>query len=36
MRERVGVLRGELSAGPDGDRWRVAARLPFGPERMHS
>jgi signal transduction histidine kinase len=35
MRERVGVLRGELSAGPDGDRWRVAARLPFGPERIY-
>ncbi|MHA6621999.1 sensor histidine kinase [Pseudonocardia sp. DLS-67] len=35
MRERVGVLRGELAAGPDGDRWRVAARLPFGPDRMH-
>ncbi len=35
MRERVGVLRGELSSGPDGDRWRVAARLPFGPERIH-
>jgi signal transduction histidine kinase len=36
MRERVGVLRGELSAGPDGDRWRVAARLPIGPEKMPS
>jgi len=36
MRERVGVLRGELAAGPDGDRWRVTARLPFGPERMPS
>jgi signal transduction histidine kinase len=35
MRERVGVLRGELSAGPDGDRWRVVARLPFGPERIY-
>jgi hypothetical protein len=34
MRERVGVLRGELTAGPNGERWRVAARLPFGPERM--
>jgi signal transduction histidine kinase len=30
MRERVGVLRGELSAGPDADGWRVAVRLPFG------
>jgi hypothetical protein len=29
MRERVGVLRGELTAGPEGDRWRVAARLPL-------
>jgi signal transduction histidine kinase len=36
MRERVSVLRGELRAGPDGDRWRVAARLPFGPEKMPS
>jgi hypothetical protein len=35
MRERVGVLRGELTAGPEGDRWRVAARLPLGsPDRM--
>jgi signal transduction histidine kinase len=34
MRERVGVLRGELSAGPDGDRWRVVARLPFRAEKM--
>ena len=34
MRERVGVLRGELSAGRAGDQWRVAARLPFGPEKM--
>jgi hypothetical protein len=24
------VLRGELSAGPDADGWRVAVRLPFG------
>jgi signal transduction histidine kinase len=30
MRERVEVLRGELSAGPDADGWRVAVRLPFG------
>jgi signal transduction histidine kinase len=30
MRERVGVLRGDLTAGPDGDAWRVAVRLPFG------
>jgi signal transduction histidine kinase len=35
MRERVGVLRGELTAGTDGDLWRVAARLPLGsPDRM--
>ena len=34
MRERVSVLRGELSAGPDGGRWRVAARLPVGPEKI--
>jgi signal transduction histidine kinase len=37
MRERVRVLRGELSAGHDGGWWRVAARLPLGgPERMSS
>jgi signal transduction histidine kinase len=29
MRERVGVLRGELVAGPDAGRWRVAVRLPL-------
>jgi signal transduction histidine kinase len=34
MRERVSALRGELSAGPDGGRWRVAARLPLGPEKI--
>jgi signal transduction histidine kinase len=35
MRERGEVLRGELLAGREGDRWRVAARLPLGgPERM--
>ncbi|WP_308258081.1 sensor histidine kinase [Pseudonocardia lacus] len=33
MRERVGVLRGELSAGPDADQWRVAVRLPFAGPR---
>ncbi|WP_233160158.1 sensor histidine kinase [Pseudonocardia sp. MH-G8] len=32
MRERVMVLRGELSAGAAGDRWRVAARLPLTPD----
>jgi signal transduction histidine kinase len=30
MRERVSVLRGELSAGPDDGRWQVRARLPLG------
>jgi signal transduction histidine kinase len=35
MRERVAVLRGELTAGVDGDRWRVAARLPLaGTQRV--
>ena len=29
MRERVAVLRGELSAHADGTRWRVAARIPL-------
>ena len=29
MRERVGVLRGELVAGPSGRDWRVAVRLPL-------
>jgi signal transduction histidine kinase len=28
MRERVSVLRGELSAGPSGELWRVIVRLP--------
>ncbi|GAA4971788.1 sensor histidine kinase [Actinoplanes utahensis] len=28
MRERVRLLGGTLTAGPDGGRWRVAARLP--------
>ncbi|MGW8379702.1 histidine kinase [Streptomyces sp. ODS28] len=28
MRERVELLGGELSAGPEGDRWTVRARLP--------
>ena len=35
MRERVAVLRGELSAGAEAGRWRVSARLPLaGPEMM--
>jgi signal transduction histidine kinase len=33
MGERVRVLRGELSAGPDGGAWRVSARLPLGDPR---
>jgi len=28
LRERVDVLGGRLDAGPDGDAWRVAARIP--------
>lgn len=31
MRERVAVLDGEVVAGPDGDRWRVAVVLPLPP-----
>jgi glucose-6-phosphate-specific signal transduction histidine kinase len=34
MRERVGVLRGELVAGPDAGVWRVAVRLPLDPGRL--
>lgn len=30
IRERVGVLRGEMSAAADGDHWRVVVRLPLG------
>jgi signal transduction histidine kinase len=30
MRERVRLLGGTLSAGPDGELWRVTARLPVG------
>ncbi|MEU4380351.1 sensor histidine kinase [Micromonospora echinofusca] len=29
MRERVLLLGGRLTVGPDGDRWRIRARLPF-------
>lgn len=29
MRERVAVLRGSMIAGPDGDHWTVAVRLPL-------
>ena len=34
MRERVGVLRGELEAGPRSGRWRVSARLPYAGTEM--
>ncbi|MDH2427129.1 histidine kinase [Sphaerisporangium sp. TRM90804] len=30
MRERVTLLGGAMTAGPDGDRWRVSVRLPAG------
>ncbi|WP_037558445.1 sensor histidine kinase [Spirillospora albida] len=30
IRERVLVLRGAMSAGPDGDTWRVVVSLPLG------
>ncbi|WBB64815.1 histidine kinase [Micromonospora sp. WMMD812] len=29
MRERVLLLGGRLTAGPEGDRWRIRARLPY-------
>ncbi len=29
MRERVTVLRGQMTAGPDGGRWRVRVRIPL-------
>ena len=29
LQERVGLMRGEVSAGPDGDTWRVRATLPL-------
>lgn len=31
IRERVASLRGQVSAGPEADRWRVAVRLPLHP-----
>jgi signal transduction histidine kinase len=34
MRERVTLLGGHLSAGPDDGEWRVAVRLPFGGRRL--
>ena len=30
VRERVTVLRGEMTAGPDGDAWRFGVSLPLG------
>jgi signal transduction histidine kinase len=30
VRERVTVLRGQMSAGPEGGRWRVSVRIPLG------
>jgi signal transduction histidine kinase len=30
MRERVALLGGRMTAGPDGGLWRVAVRLPTG------
>jgi Histidine kinase len=33
MRERVNVLRGQMTAGPDGGRWRVSVRIPLGTVR---
>ena len=33
MRERVDLLGGTMTAGPDGDHWRVAVALPTGSER---
>jgi signal transduction histidine kinase len=35
IRERVGVLRGELSAGPHEGDWRVAVSIPFN-RSMHA
>ncbi|MDN5861222.1 MAG: histidine kinase [Pseudonocardia sp.] len=29
LRERVALLRGQITAGPDGDTWRVRATLPL-------
>ncbi|MDQ3631603.1 MAG: hypothetical protein M3417_10130, partial [Actinomycetota bacterium] len=31
IRERVASLRGQVSAGPESGRWRVAVRLPLHP-----
>jgi signal transduction histidine kinase len=33
MRERVDLLGGSMTAGPDGDHWRVAVLLPTGGDR---
>ena len=29
MRERVLLLGGRITVGPDGDRWLIRARLPY-------
>ena len=29
LAERVEALRGELDAGPDGERWRLSATIPL-------
>ncbi|GIE95211.1 sensor histidine kinase [Paractinoplanes rishiriensis] len=34
MRERAALLGGELTAGREGDRWRVHATLPLHPEEL--
>jgi signal transduction histidine kinase len=34
MRERVGLLGGRMTAGPEDGRWRVAVRLPLGGRRV--
>lgn len=34
MRERVALLGGEMTAGPDDGQWRVSVRLPLGGRRI--
>ncbi|MFC7279723.1 hypothetical protein ACFQS1_37680 [Paractinoplanes rhizophilus] len=36
MRERVQLLRGEMSAAAEGGHWRVRVRLPLHPDRRAS